>query len=434
MNRQNDESDKAGSEIEVKEEEIPSCFLPPCIVKILDDEDATCSKISDDDNNIPTDHQYFNALLATETCRALIDSLVDQNRHKYFELETKSLSKRKTVAESLGDLFRMLSTKLEAIRKRMEEGDQAPLIEKFLNALEANDEEKKIFRFNLCLSMMSSEFFPVKDSRRIIYRDAYGTLPTSKLRASASEIQRIFDVPLPHIMQMMNADSVWVKEQVYFNNSKSHTAESTNSMMSPSFFGHAELVLQGYSVTLPQYEGLKSTLLQKTLLEHPPFLESDVGRRVLRRNAVGNKQPTASSRLDSANPLVNALKDANPLANALKNDGSSGAGGLNPNGGDRFSGTKRKRDRLFDALAISMKAEMNQELHNRKSGAKNPVNVNNAVGTDLGLGAGESVVTEVKSEKEDYSKMKSKDDEFSPYTSDLAYLEVRISIFVQGNG
>ena len=385
---------------EPKDGELPTFILPRSIVGFLesDEPDGT-------DEKIPSDHEYFNAILAVETCRALAFYLGEQNRQQYFKMNTETLSKRKTLGESMDELLQKLDTKRQAILERMEENDRTPLLEKFLDALNANTDEKKIFRFVLSLGMMPPDYFDqpectvIRDPIMGTYANHNATMGGSEM-SSPVVIGQILSIPLPFIMHLMNSDSIWVKEQLYYNNSQGHSPMGISITMGSTggSFGMGH-VLRGFEVTLNQYNDVKSSVLQQVLLDHPPFRESEVGKKILKRNAVNSK------------PLPeNLVEHTNVLANALK--------GGEANGGNA-SGTRGKRDRLFDALAISMKAE--------KTNFNQPRN-----GNDCKLPAADSVEEDTAVQKEeecgkkDTDTTKPDDDEFGPYTSDLAYLEDQV--------
>ena len=130
------------------EKELTAYALPRIIIAFLD------VQYNVDENNTPSDHDYFLALLAVETCRALIYHLGDENQCEYFQLDTDKLEKRKTLGESLIELLDKLTEKREALLKKMVDCKQKPLVEKFLDALDANEDERKIFRFVLCINMI----------------------------------------------------------------------------------------------------------------------------------------------------------------------------------------------------------------------------------------------------------------------------------------
>ena len=160
-------------------------------------------------------------------------------------------------------------------------------------------------------------------------------------------LSHIFNIALPQIMALISPESVWVKEQLYFNNSQSLGPQCSIFALNK----HTVSVLHGYEISSATYKGLTSSILKDTLLEHPPFKDSEVGKKVLKRNELTAKSSTLGGIGNSGNNEQNNL-----LASALKRSSSPQLS--NPEGG--VVKKKVKRDRLFDALALSMKAEMDQ--------------------------------------------------------------------------
>lgn len=197
--------------------ELPTYVLPRCIVDVLDKDKNSES------TSIPTDHDYFNALLAVETCRALIHYLHEQNQVTFFKIsDTKNvIVNRKTLGESLDEMLQKLTAKLDNMREKMEDGSDGyhrPLVEKFLDALGASPDEKRIFRFLLCIDMMPCELFG--RSRHMYRAGPAGMYVTGGKSGSSSssglstpaEISSLFNVPLPRVMALLNSDSIYVKE------------------------------------------------------------------------------------------------------------------------------------------------------------------------------------------------------------------------------
>lgn len=215
---QENSADQNNNSNELYDGELPTYVLPRCIVDFLDKDE------NNEPTSSPTDHDYFKALLAVETCRALKYYLHEQNQLTFFKISDKKnvISNRKTLGESLDELLQKLTAKLKSTREKMEDGSHGyhrPLVEKFLDALGANPDEKRIFRFLLCINMMPCELFGCS---KTIYRDqqnrmyAMATVGASGMTASGlstpAYVSRLFNVPLPRVMALLNPDSIYVKE------------------------------------------------------------------------------------------------------------------------------------------------------------------------------------------------------------------------------
>lgn len=216
--------------------------------------------------------------------------------------------------------------------------------------------------------------------------------------ANPVSLSELFNIPLPQIISLMSPESVWVKEQLYYNNSQSH---SPMNVSLSNLTGHTYSVLQGYDVSMTQYKSLASPVLKQTLLNHPPFKESEVGKKVLKRN---QQQKTKQSNADGS-AMSDQQNMNNTLASALKRSIPNGALMGEEGGAVR---KKVKRDRLFDALAI-MQAEMDQNASKclPQINGESPHNDN----------VDESMI---KGAKEEESKM-TDDDDLGPYSSGIVF-------------
>ena len=130
-------------------DEFPKFVLPRVIVQFLDSPTSATDNDVSVKSSSHSDHDYFTALCAVETCRALIYCLREQNRQRYFRLDTDKITKCQTLGETLYELYNKLDAKLQSLLVRMKSNGNIPLIEKFLDALDATDGQKQIFRYIL---------------------------------------------------------------------------------------------------------------------------------------------------------------------------------------------------------------------------------------------------------------------------------------------
>ena len=272
-----------------------------------------------------------------------------------------------------------------------EKSNNMPLIEKFLDKLQASPEEKQIFRFVLTTDMMPDEVHNANSNSLRVGMSLDGLSSIQHGLCSVLTLNHIFNIPLPKLMALISPESVWVKEQLYFNNSQSLGPQCSIFALNR----HTVSVLHGYEISSAQYKGLTSSILKDTLLEHPPFKDSEVGKKVLKREAVSNN--AKSSTLGGIGNGGN--NEQNLLASALKRSSSPQLS--NPEGG--VVKKKVKRDRLFDALALSMKAEMDQNNNTAL-----PIN-NNDVADDS--------MVEDNNGADSKKKSVERDDDFGPYSS-----------------
>ncbi len=166
--------------------------------------------------------------------------------------------------------------------KKIEDDNQKPLVEKFLDALGANEGKKNIFRFVLCIGMMPTELFD--KGKRYLYHTlpgGFGLKLSGMLESSLStpaDISQLFGIPLPRIMKLVQSDSVWVKEPICYNNAGS-LSPLTVSIFNPDSSMCAS-VLQGYNISMNQYNELKSPILQHWSIHR--FVQVRLGRRFTR--------------------------------------------------------------------------------------------------------------------------------------------------------
>jgi len=274
---------------------------------------------------------------------------------------------------------------------KMKDSNNIPLIEKLLDKLQASTEEKKIFRFVLTTDMMPDEVHNANSNSLRVGMSLDGLSSIQHGLCTVLTLSHIFNIPLPKIMALISPESVWVKEQLYFNNSQSLGPQCSIFALNK----HTVSVLHGYEISSAAYKGLTSSILKDTLLEHPPFKDSEVGKKVLKRNELTAKSSTLGGIGNSGNNEQNNL-----LASALKRSSSPQLS--NPEGG--VVKKKVKRDRLFDALALSMKAEMDQNNNTAL-----PINNNNDVADDS--------MVEDNNGADSKKKSVDRDDDFGPYSS-----------------
>mmetsp|Transcript_16708 Transcript_16708/g.19244 ORF Transcript_16708/g.19244 Transcript_16708/m.19244 type:complete len:1183 (+) Transcript_16708:634-4182(+) len=434
--------------------ELPVFVLPRCIAEFLEldpsnGNDGATDLISAANNTsshtlTSSDHTYFNALVATETCRALIYKLKDTNRQHYFKLSTDKVAKRATLGDTLKELYEKLDSKLQDVRKEMESRGEVPLLEKFLDLLNASEDEKNIFRFILSTDMMPNDVCVSGDySGKIKRGGLYEGGAT--IASTPVALHEMFSISLPKVMSLMNPESIWVKEQLYYNNSRSYSPMVVNLS---ALTRHTHSALQGYDVSMTQYKGLKSLTLQQCLLEHPPFMESAVGKKILKRNAINASAPTnKNTGVDGAASGIG--EQGNVLAVALKISSGGVVRGVGElaNGSAEGEGVIRKkvkRDRLFDALAMSTGGEMNQMNQQPATNGGLPHGIDGLLGitgipprmpsglpgisgmrgSDLDEKMTNEAGLSVENQGEEVSKKT--DDDFGPYSSDLSYLEDQV--------
>ena len=142
-------TDKDQSDANNMVDEFPKFVLPRVIVQFLDSPTSATDNDVSMKSSSHSDHDYFTALCAVETCRALIYCLREQNRQRYFRLDTDKITKCQTLGETLYELYNKLDAKLQSLLVSMKSNGNIPLIEKFLDALDATHGQKQIFRFIL---------------------------------------------------------------------------------------------------------------------------------------------------------------------------------------------------------------------------------------------------------------------------------------------
>lgn len=302
-------------------DEVPEFFLPRSIRQFLsapdnysdgtgaDDDTRNATSTTNGAADYPSyDFDYYNAIVAVETCRALIYGLHNHNRTQYFSLDHDKVNKRTTLANTLQGVFVKLEKKLEAMLQHLESTNRRPLLEKFLDALSATSDEKKIFRLILASEMIPSEMRSSSRSgssssrasvaaARVILGGAVGSNTSGSLASTPSpaNLSSLLEIPLPKIMALMNPEvrpffvevkmilinvslmihhppalhaldlldfvtqSIWVQEQLYAANVLS---ESARGAKMNCFSSHTHSVsLQRYLFTLILHHDLFTFVL-----------------------------------------------------------------------------------------------------------------------------------------------------------------------------
>jgi hypothetical protein len=131
-------------EAEAKEK-VPSFTLPLAIVRFLEQDDAL---------ELKSDHDYFEALLAVEMARSLtykvgrsVTTIVfslSEGDSSFAQPTSEACLRGKDLHVRMQELVQQLDEKRISKLKRMH---RRPVVETFLDAMEATDLERKIFRF-----------------------------------------------------------------------------------------------------------------------------------------------------------------------------------------------------------------------------------------------------------------------------------------------
>lgn len=244
-------------------------LLPNVVLRFLE---------RDDETPFANDSEYFEAILAWHAALARVRSL-DSGVAATFSVTQKEFANPLAAFYERGrDLratFQDLADKLDQKRRhllgRME---SPPIIESFLDEMEANDMERRLFYFVLITASQV-----LVDGRKQDPRDPlhyYGSDGNTTFVPWLYVYNACADfVSLAQLMDLTAIDSKWVKERVYKRCDQPSMSINLNQMEKT-----AVRCLMGANLSHEQYHSLESPLLQKVLLQNKHFLETDTGKRV----------------------------------------------------------------------------------------------------------------------------------------------------------
>lgn len=325
-----------------------------------------------DKEPIKTDNEYFDAVLACETACLLADNLGVTLQADPFSTKLDSFARPDSsffknghdLSNVLQDISRRLHKKRQAIIQQMA---NKPLIESFLDKMEASDLQRKVFRHVLAVA-----------SRRTILS-----------AVSANMVQELFSddgLTMPTIVSWCSVNSKWVKQQVYerlVNTSESISALNDNTTR----------VMMGLydDMTTSQFHELPSTILQDTLREQEAFQLTATGEKVLQQHEL----------------TLSTVDDEEFDTEAVPFDDLFNSSSVNLKSALAEAGDREGR--IFNVLG---------DLPGALGKVEDPDK------TDM---ATEGEKTDVATEGEE---TESKEVEFGPYGSELEYLEDQIRFMV----
>jgi hypothetical protein len=204
--------DDVTTDDEKKEEadKLVSFALPPFVTRIIKCQEA-----------IETDYQYFEALVAVATVRALAfrlgqnvtGSLVSVKMSSFGDMDSKIIVR----GHKLMNLLQGVLAKLEAkLAKELESMKRRPIIEQLLDALEATELERKIFRHCVIKASGAGNTSTSSDVDKLLVMKArkvqgFGMTRIREMFASEE------GSTLRELMPMVDSEnSKWVKEQLYY--------------------------------------------------------------------------------------------------------------------------------------------------------------------------------------------------------------------------
>ncbi|CAB9508086.1 cycle protein 48 homolog AF_1297 [Seminavis robusta] len=381
---------------------VPSFVLPPVVRRILD-------QINKDGAKIYTqDFEYIEAVVAAESSRSLAFNLQHSLNQAFFKvqhLKYMLTDKKETMtAKELLDFLADLTVTLEQFRdSQLATMERKPVLEKFLEEMEATEQEKKVFYFALAAKTGMTEYANEYVFDRFDRRRGKGLASIPAECINPTVLNEVFNIPLLELFAMASNKSKFVKEH-FFVDCK---GQVLREIVDTTLFS-VDPFLGLDTMTIDSFEALESDVLKKVLLQDSAFLETKAGKAVLKvknvETTVQQEPPPVDSNAASPPGHINGLDF--DIVQAIQAAGDNGIYGS-----------------VLDILSAARGNGLVSPLSFNKDSSGDEwttVSPSNKLDSDSETGKNDGKEEDLPQENE-----------YGPYSSDLSYLEdqVRIDLY-----
>jgi len=232
-----------------------------------------------DDTPFANDSEYFEAIVAwhavlvrVRTLDSAVTATFSATQKEFGNPNAAFYERGRDLRATFQDLADKLNQKRRDLLGRME---TPPIIESFLDEMDANDMERRLFYFVLVTGSQVLVSARTHDAEQLnYYGGSDGSTTTFVPWLYVYDACADF-VSLAQLLDLTAIDSKWVKERVYARCDQPSMSTSLNRMEKTTV-----RCLMGAALTHEQYHGLESPLIQKVLLGNKHFLETETGKRV----------------------------------------------------------------------------------------------------------------------------------------------------------